>query len=259
MRSALARRPVILLYHGFASGRRGDDPENLFVDVDKFARQLDHLLDRGWRALDLDGYLGLDGARAPRKSFLLTIDDGFESVARLAAPVLADRDVPAVLFVPSGLLGASAAWLEEPAEEPLLSAATLRRLVAQTSIEVGGHGLDHTSMRGLGRDELADHCGGVRRRLEGELRCEVRAFAYPYGDHDEDARRAVAAAGYRVGFSVYDDAGRFAISRVDVNGTDTLRSFRLKLVPGYRRWWRLSSRVQVLRRTVRHLLTRGTG
>ncbi len=251
----LIRRPVVLMYHGFTRGPRTDDPENLFVDVDAFAAQLDHLLDRGWHPLDLDGYLAFDRSGPWRKSFLITIDDGFESVARLAGGVLAERQVPAVLFVPADLLGDTATWLPEPADEQLLSVAELRRLLAQAPIEVGGHGADHSSMRGLPHGDLARHSVKVRQRLESVVDRPVRAFAYPFGDHDEPARQAVERAGYRIGFSVYDDAGRFAVSRVDVNGTDSLRSFRIKLTPGYRRWWRWS--FPLARRAVRRFLTRG--
>ena len=42
----------------------------------------------------------------------------------------------------------------------------------------------------------------------------------------------------RLGGEVFDDHGRFAVSRVDVNATDTLTSFRIKVqLPHYRRWW----------------------
>jgi hypothetical protein len=81
-----------------------------------------------------------------------------------------------------------------------------------------------------------------------------RAFAFPFGAFDRRACQAVAAAGFEVAFSVFDDAGRFAISRVDVNATDNGPSFRLKLVPGYRRWWRASTQLGPLRRTAGRLL-----
>lgn len=249
---------MVLLYHGFTDRPRSDDPEHLFVLVDELARQLDHLLGRGWTPLDLDGYLAVrEGARRPRRSFLVTIDDGFRSVGDLAGPVLARRGVPSVLFVPSGLMGRTATWLPEPQDEGLLDPLALRRLVAEAPVEIGGHGHDHSSMVARPPGDLLLHTAAVRQELGAVAEREVRAFAYPYGDHDEQARAAVADAGYLVGFSVYDDEGAFAVSRVDVNSTDTLLSFRVKLLPGYRTWWRLLSRATVLRRTVRFLVSRG--
>jgi hypothetical protein len=67
----------------------------------------------------------------------------------------------------------------------------------------------------------------------------------------------VQAAGFQVGFSVFRDAGRHAISRVDVNARDDIRSFRLKLLPGYRLLWRLSGSVPNLRGAVGRLVHHG--
>jgi peptidoglycan/xylan/chitin deacetylase (PgdA/CDA1 family) len=249
------RAPVVLMYHGFAEDRRDDDPENLFVPVRAFEEQLDHLLAHGWTPLDLDGYLAARrDRRAPRKSFLVTIDDGLESVATLAAPVLASRSVPFVLFVCAGLMGRTAWWLPQPADSPILCAEALTQLLEQAPMEIGGHGYDHVHMLEMSTEELTRQTGEVKSILQEVSGAPVRAFAYPYGSHDADARDAVQAAGYDIAFSVFDDKGRLAISRVDVNATDTLASFRLKLIPHYRTWWRAMGRLGVVRRGVRRIL-----
>jgi peptidoglycan/xylan/chitin deacetylase (PgdA/CDA1 family) len=227
----------------------------LFVPVAAFEDQLDHLLSHGWEALTLNEYLTAigGGPRRPR-TFLVTIDDGFTSVA-LAAPVLTSRSVPAVLFIPAGLLGGTAEWLPEPPDTPILAAEALRTLVRSSELAVGGHGWDHTPMVDLQPAGAHRQTEDVRRLLQDLTGAEVQAFAYPFGAHDSLAREAVEAAGYAVAFSVFDDRGRFAVSRVDVNSTDTMQSFRLKLVPGYRAWWRVLEHAGPLRRTVRRLAT----
>jgi peptidoglycan/xylan/chitin deacetylase (PgdA/CDA1 family) len=258
IRSAFAhsgRRPVVLAYHGFTLAARDDDPENLFVTLAAFERQLDYLLDHGWTPLDVPQFLAaLDGGRNG-KSFLLTIDDGFESVANLAIPALRARAVPTLFFVPAGLVGATADWLPSPPDERLVDAQRLRALAQDPHVEVGAHGFEHVDMRGLDSRQLARQTEDACRALGDITRTPIKAFAYPYGAHDAAARQAVARAGCVLGFSVFDDEGRFAISRVDVNATDTLASFRLKLVPGYRTWWRATGRVAVVRRLLRRTLT----
>ena len=67
------------------------------------------------------------------------------------------------------------------------------------------------------------------------------------------------STGYTIGFSVHRDLGRFAVSRVDVNAKDNERTFRLKLIPWYRVWWRLLEYVPFVRRTANLLLTRRAG
>ncbi len=257
-RRRTTRDPVVLMYHGFSTVRRDDDPQNLFVTDHDLRAQLSYLLGRGWTPLTLTDYLAVRaGGRRPRRSFLVTIDDGLDSVAGIAAPILAELGVPAVAFVPSALMGDTARWLPEPADAAILDRHAVAALGA-AGIEIGGHGADHRDLRQLSADELFRQTSTVRADLARATGYAPRAFAYPYGLFDDAARRAVAAAGYDVAFSVFDDAGTFAISRVDVNATDTIASLRVKLVPGYRYLWRLTSVVRPVRRVVRRLVTRRT-
>lgn len=254
------RSPLVLLYHGFTRTPRDDDPENLFVELSAFEEQLDHLLSRGWEPLDLDGYLAARaGTRRAARSFLVTIDDALESVASLAAPALSARGVPAVLYVPAGLIGATASWLPFPKDEPLLGVEDLRDLTSQHDIELGGHGWKHTSMAGLSPRALRRETLHVRERLCEVIGYHPRSFAYPFGTYDKAAAAAVADAGYQVGFSVHRDGGPMAVSRVDVNATDTLGTLRVKTVPGYNRLWRALELARPVRRVIRRTAARRPG
>lgn len=251
----LVHDPLVLMYHGFARIAPAHDPYCLVVARDRFAEQL-AVLCRGERmAVGLEGYLGaVASPRRPRR-VLVTIDDGYQSVADIAAPMLAEAGVPALLFVPPGRLGESSSWMDDFADEPLMDADTLRRMPA-FGIEVGCHGWDHTVMVGLSDAELRRHTVEARDALADLTGSVPRAFAYPEGRYDRRSLEAVRDAGFEVAFSVHDDEGRFAISRVDVNSTDTPSTFRIKMVPGYRRLWRLANRATVVRRTVRRVAQR---
>lgn len=252
------RRPVTLMYHGFRDEARPvDDPHGMYVPVGAFRDQLAYLGRRGWRALDLDGYLAvLDGHRPAYKTFLVTIDDGFASVARYGAEVLAAAAVPSVLFVPVGLLGQRALWLERGYVEEILEGSALRALGRQ-GMEIGVHGWDHHSLADIDDDTaLARDVTHARDQLADVVGYVPRAFAYPYGHFSDRAVRAVERAGYEVGFSVHEDCGRFAVSRSDVSPEDSLTTLRIKIMPGYRHVWRASSAVAPVRRVVRHLARR---
>ncbi len=252
----LRRAPTVLMYHGFC--RHGDstpDPYDLYVSDLALTKQLGMLARRGWRALNLDQYLAAYEAGAGAQSFLVTIDDGMASVATVGAPIFVNRGVPAVLFVTPGLIGGHATYLPETPGEQLLDADGLRSM-SEMGIEIGAHGLDHTSMKNMSDADLLRHTRDVRDQLADVTGIPPRSFAYPFGDQDERARRAVEAAGFDLAFSVYDDAGRFAISRIDVKPGDTLTALRVKLLPGYRGAWRATSSVKPLRRAIRQLTWR---
>lgn len=251
----MPRDPRVLMYHFFAFTPVRPDPEHLFVDVTAFEQQLAYLTDR-YEPIGLDRYLDAGAAGSSGREVLVTIDDAHRSVVELAAERLAAHGVPAVVFVPAGLVGRTAAWLPGYEDESIADERQLRSL-ADVGIELGVHGWDHSTLRGRSRTELERQtidAGAVVERIAGY---RPRAFAYPYGLSDGPARDAVQAAGFEVAFSTVDDHGRFGVPRPGVNGSDTLRSFRLKLVPGYRRLWRLGDRLPIARRTVRRLVTVG--
>ncbi|WP_345602653.1 sugar transferase [Pseudonocardia adelaidensis] len=249
-RTPLLRAPRVLMYHYFGDAP-GADPEQLFVREEAFAAQLSHLRRRGWHPLTLDEYLAaLDGAPTPRRSYLVTIDDGHESAVRIAAPALRAAGVPSVLFVCPDRVGGRAEWTAAYSGERLAPAEELKGL-PDLGMELGVHGADHTRMAGMDDSTLRVHVADARNRLEATTGVRARAFAYPYGTHDPAARAAVAAAGYDVAFAVAREHGRFAVDRVFVRSTDSLLRFRFKLSTPYRLISRVGGRAWRLRHAVR--------
>jgi lipopolysaccharide/colanic/teichoic acid biosynthesis glycosyltransferase len=246
------------MYHYFGDAP-GADPEQLFVGEEAFAAQLRHLRRRGWRALTLDEYLAaLDGAPTPRRSYLVTIDDGHESAVRIAAPALHAAGVPSVLFVCPDRTGGRAEWTDAYSGERLAPAEELKGL-PDLGMELGVHSADHTRMVGMDDATLRVHVADARDRLEATTGVRARSFAYPYGTHDPAARAAVAAAGYDVAFAVAREHGRFAVDRVFVRSGDSLLRFRFKLSTAYRVISRVGGRAWRLRHAVRGLRSAAPG
>jgi peptidoglycan/xylan/chitin deacetylase (PgdA/CDA1 family) len=247
------------MWHGFEEQDAAADPYCVFVPPLTFARQLDLLVERRAHFLDLDGYLaGLSTGRWPARSVLVTIDDGYVSTLTEAAPMLAARSIPAVMFALPGRLGGHSAWMPGAAGNPLLDADGLREL-ERHGVRVEAHGWDHTTLPGLPAAELHRQVAETREALADLLGRAPVAFAYPSGEHDAAARAAVRSAGYSCAFAVHEphDNDRWALSRVDVNPTETEFSFRLKAS----RWWpaayRTLGRVAPVRRGIHRMLGSG--
>lgn len=248
------RMPRVLMYHNFGETPAAGDPESLFITEQTFRAQLDLLRRRGWRALTLDEFLAtLDGTPAPSKSYLLTIDDGHESVLRTAAPILEDAGIPSVLFVPPAVLGGPITWNPDYAGEQLSGKGEIATL-AGTLMEVGVHSWDHSRMFGMDAEELDVHVVLARDEVARMMGYPARSFAYPFGTHDAPARRAMADAGYAVSFAVAREHGRFAVDRIFVKSNDSLAMFRFKLSLAYRAASRIGGRTPWLRHKVRALL-----
>jgi peptidoglycan/xylan/chitin deacetylase (PgdA/CDA1 family) len=253
------RMPRVLMYHNFGEVPPAGDPEKLFVTEQTFRAHLELLRRRGWRALSLDEFVAvLDGAPAPRKSYLITIDDGHQSVLRTAAPILAEAGLPSVLFVPPGLLGGPVTWNPVYAAERLSDKAEIATL-AGTDMAVGVHGYDHSRMFGMDEVELHRNVVLAKKEVAEVMGGEPVSFAYPFGTHDQAARRALEDAGFAVGFAVAREHGRFAVDRIYVKGTDSLAMFRFKLSLAYRFASRVAGRTPWLRHKARALLQLARG
>jgi peptidoglycan/xylan/chitin deacetylase (PgdA/CDA1 family) len=241
--------PLILMYHAVDSKPASEDPDNLFVPVDSFASHLEALERRGLRPITLDAYL--DGRYGPG-SVLLTFDDAYVSTLTQAAPLLAARGWPAVVYVSSQTIGRTSHWNADP-HERLLDVDELHEL-QRVGFTIGAHGRTHSDLRGLPADALRAEVEGCGEDLADLLGRRPRSFAYPFGSHDAAARAAVARAGYEMAFAVHEAAGRFAVPRVDINAVDTARTIAVKLHPAYPFLRRAAGTVPPLRRAAHRVL-----
>ena len=91
----------------------------------------------------------------------------------------------------------------EHADRVVMTWAHVRALAA-AGMDVESHTRSHRVLQTLDADELHDELAGSRTELERELGTRVRAIAYPVGrriQREARIREAIAAAGYRLGFS----------------------------------------------------------
>jgi peptidoglycan/xylan/chitin deacetylase (PgdA/CDA1 family) len=244
------------MYHALAAEASDRDPVGLCVTSRMFERQMRWLARYGWHALELDAYLASRfGSRSGARSVLLTFDDGYRSTLELGFPVLRELRFPGLLFVTPGAIGATARWWDAMPEAPLVDADQLRNL-ASLGVEVGAHGMEHVFMPGLSDAELRRNTQEASDALADLVGRKPRAFAYPGGQFDTRVAAAVEQAGFTVAFSVTLHGGRFGVPRIGISPSDDLRTFRVKLVPGYQAASRAFAKHPHLRYRIRELVAR---
>lgn len=227
-------------------------PQSYLTPAD-FSDFLDLLASGGYRTWTLAEAAASvrRGDRLPRRSVVLTFDDGCRCFTRHALPELVQRGMTATLFAVSNELGGENRWDQAIGErrEALLSAAELRDLAA-AGIEIGAHGSRHLDLTVCGDEELRAEVVGSRRELEAALGRPVLTFCYPYGHWDRRARAAVEAAGYLAavtieghgahGANVADDPSDvLALPRSFLTPGESRLERRLKASGRYRQWRRL--------------------
>jgi len=219
---------------------------NSYLDRRDFADFLDDLAGRGWQTVTL---AAAAQNSLPRKTVVLTFDDGCRCFRDHALPELQARGMTATLFAVSGELGGTNRWDQNQGDqigerrEDLLDAAGLRELAA-AGIEIGSHSRHHRDLSTCGDAELHEEIAGSKADLEAVLGAPVRTFCYPYGQLNERAAAAARAAGYLAAVSIHRHPGArsgdlWALPRMIVNPGESRFERRLKTGGLYPLWSRL--------------------
>lgn len=171
----------VLVFHRVVPRPLGRDHDLAWPD---FLTMIDRLMAAGVT-------FSADLAAEPRDdAVVLTFDDG-TSDHRDVGHALAERGVPAVFFVPAGLLGLPGQCREDE----------VRELVAEGHV-VGSHGWSHQRLDLMPDTELPLEIESSRAKLEDVTGAPVTLFAPPGGISVRSLPVRLEAAGYGASRSV---------------------------------------------------------
>lgn len=227
LRLQRAPRCVILYYHAVPAQHR-----------ELFARQMELLL-RLARPLPA----GAPAKLEPGHHYVaVTFDDGFVSVLHNAAPELRCRQIPWTMFVPSGCLGQSPAWLRRASavarQDRVMTRAELRELASDPLVTIGSHTLTHAHLVEVGPERARAELADSKFELERIIGRPVDQFSYPFGARNSTLDETARALGYRRLYStapvVVRSPQEFVCGRMSVDPDISPLEFRLKLLGAYR-------------------------
>ena len=219
----------ILSYHRF-----GSKPGRMVVTPQAFAEQLAYLARNDYRVIRLTDLIEfLDGKKPlPRRTVVITIDDGYASTYQHAYPLLKKYRFPATAFVYSDFVAASDA----------LNWNQMQEMVASGLIDIQPHSKTHTNLivRFAGESEeqyiarLDTEILTPLTILRQQLQIPIISFAYPYGDANKHVVERLTQARYRLGLTVNPGGNPFftyplMLHRNMIFGEDNLDAFKAKL------------------------------
>jgi peptidoglycan/xylan/chitin deacetylase (PgdA/CDA1 family) len=214
-----------------------------------FARQMTALARAGWRTQTLKEFAVPRTTHDAPRTFLLTFDDGYASLAEHAYPVLADLGFTATTFLITDYVGKTNTWDVQYTRHRLqhLSWPEIEQWRAR-GFEFASHGATHQRLTWLDDAAVETELLSSREALTARLGADAgRAIAYPFGAVEPRVLRYVRSAGYELGFAgVKGNGEALQLSRVPVYFWDSGD------VPfGLRAGW-----IGSLGRTVAHLANR---
>lgn len=241
----------VLTYHRFGEGLR--DP--WCVNAEVFESQVRFLADHKL-AVSLSDVLRFAKGEIelPDGAALITTDDGFSSVATIAAPILKRYSVPSVAFITTGLLGTAGV---EP-NDPYMTWEQLARL-PESGITIGSHAHEHRSLGKLPLDDARREGERSKALIKQNLGIDIDTFAYPYGmrqDETVDTRRILGEVGYTSVFiarhgTVQRGSDLLRLPRVKVEGGEPTWTFPLLCTGAMDAWKLIDDTLWVLQRPER--------
>ncbi len=234
---------IVLCYHSIPERYHGDPAS---ISASRFVEQLEWLREQGYTAISLDQVLKAKSGKIklPAKSFMVTVDDGYEDFYTNIFPLLKLYKIPAVI----ALVGK---WTEEGRplknetdhhflKQRFLNWAQLEEMTRSGLVEVASHSYDlHYGILGnpqgntqpaavtlqyqstRNQYETLDQ-RRTRTRADLERNSKLiahhlgkrpRVMVWPYGAYDKIGVEEAARAGMPINFTL--DVGRASVANTE--------------------------------------------
>jgi len=210
----------ILGYHDFRE--RGGTP--MIIAGSKFREQMQAIKDAKIPVIPMSEFLAWKRGEKniPEEAIVITMDDGWEGVYKIAYPILKEFGYPFTIYLYKKYVnigGRSMTW------------AQIKEMM-QHGCEVGSHTVSHEALTKKGKmtDEqyqawLLSELRDSKEFLEQNLGVKMTSVAYPYGNHNPQIEDLSLQVGYEVGITVNGskvshDQPNGKISRYIVHGEE---------------------------------------
>jgi len=204
----------VLSYHNFSTDR---STNKMIVTQAAFEEQMKLLKDKGYRVITLDQLLDfLDfKSQVPKKSVVITIDDGWRSAYDIALPILKKYGYPATLFVYVDLIVGSKKTLSWD----------LIQEMAKNGIDIQGHTKTHRDLTLMDKkqtfkqyfEEIEKELSASARIIKAKVGKDVKYLSYPDGETNHLVIELVKKYGYRGAFTVKRGGNPFFIHDYRIN------------------------------------------
>ena len=220
------------MYHSI-SEHVGKEKHNKWrVKPKDFEKQMNWFYKNNWKSFTISELVKLD--EIPKKSFVVTFDDGFEDNFLNAFPILKKYNFKATIYLVPNEKTNQWEVKNTSVLSNLLNNEQILQMQNSGLIEFGSHTLSHVNLSTINDEQLLNELKKSKEEVEKITNQECEAFAYPYGKFDDNIVNSVKRVGYKNAtvvkrglFKKDDDV--FTIKRVGILGTESFFDFLLKI------------------------------
>jgi peptidoglycan/xylan/chitin deacetylase (PgdA/CDA1 family) len=219
----------ILSYHKFSKDRS----DKLTVTEAAFKAQMEYLRKNDYRVISAEQFIAfLDFKdQIPKKSVVITADDGWDSFYDIAFPILKEYGFPATLFIYTDFIGTNHAVSWEQLE-----------IMSKQGLDIQCKSKSHRNLAVLKknespkayREEVEKEISFPTQLIAEKLGKKCSLFAYPYGESNSFIAETLKKYGYRAGFTLTGGdnpffVGNYMIHRYPIYGQHELEEFKNNL------------------------------
>ena len=238
--------PRILMYHMVREHISGKKFNSLRVPSDMFDKQIKYLSENGWHSFTMTEAI-INRYKLPKKSVVITFDDGYRDNLINALPILKKYDFKATIYLVNDRHNRDWSGYRKSKnegaglkDEPKLSDDEVGELIKSGLIEIGAHTVTHANLSTLGNNESHKEICKSKELIEKEFNIICDSFAYPFGLYKNSDVSDVKNCGYtnavttKTGIADLKNCNLFEIPRITISGKDNFLSFKLKIKTGKR-------------------------
>lgn len=210
----------ILYYHSVLPDAEVATPNEVTISPEKLREELMLVKELGYTTLTMSEFTAYinDNKPIPEKSILITFDDGYTDNYAHAFPILKELNMKATIFMIASQVDSGY----------YMSAAQLREM-SDYGIDIESHTDNHVYLDTLSYDQQLKELKDSKEKLEKILGKEVTSIAYPYGNYNEDTKKAAIAAGYTFGFTTNKGLAKRINNKVELNRIYVSSNYSLEL------------------------------
>lgn len=221
---------VILMYHSIGQG-------NLFFNVqpEYFIKQMAYLKNRQFKVISLKDLIErlIREQPIPKKTVVLTFDDGYQDNYSNVWPVLKEHNFPATIFLIPGLVG------QQPGDSPkiilkMLDWPEIQEMHQSGLVDFEPHTFTHQRLTRIDLAEAEKEIRQSKKIIEERLHKTCEFFAYPAGQFNQEIIDLLRRLGFKAGLTtepglISRKTDLFRLPRQSVNSRTSLIQFKAKL------------------------------
>lgn len=208
----------ILMYHSIGYEKNN----GLRMPEKQFREQMKYIKDNGYTTLSMEELYGffVENKPIPKKSVVITFDDGYLDNYKYAYPILKEFNLKATIFVIASNIDK---------DNRSMNSKQLKEL-QNNGIDIQSHTLNHEELNKLSYEKQLKTLKDSKNVMEKTLGKKVNYIAYPFGKYNENTIRAAKDVGYTMGFVTGGKIARksdgiYTLHRIGVVAGDGMNVF----------------------------------